>query len=290
MKRFPLTLCLVALLSISTLSNAQIVGTISVGDITVSAEKNEFRSNDRLVSAITTGLNAALIKSRKFNVLSYAEVQNRLKRQGRTLSGYYSNAYKNDSYDQAGLDYILTANASKFNVSKQTLGNSQTTVSSLDVEFKLYGVADVTEDKVDNVSAQLSATLDWNNSDDLQDLIDASVQKAVDIVTDKVISDLFPIRVIKMSEEGVITLNYGEGLLSPGDTVMIYPTGTDVTLSDSGEPVGEAIATLKIITTERKFSMAQSLNGYEQLEKGQQGILLRPDNEKVRVYGVGLQR
>ena len=278
MKQLQLLVCLILTLMSVTHARAQTIGTISVGDIEYSASNNEFRSSDELVSSITNGLNSALVKSRKFNVLSYSELQKRLLDQGRTLKGYYENAYANDSYDQTGLDYILTVDVVDFGVLKQTRGKSETATSMVDLNFKLYGVADITEDRTDSVSVQATTRVSASNNDELQDVIDSSVRKAVDQLVDKMISGLFPIRVMKISEEGAITLNYGKGLLAPGDTIMVYPKGVDIKLDDSGEPVGEAIATLQVISSERKFSIAQPLDGEALLEKGQQGVLLRTNS------------
>lgn len=280
MKRFLFAVFVGTLLLTSIKSHAQIVGTISVGDVVSSADKNQFQSNESLISAITIGLNAALIKSRKFNVLSYDELQNRLQSQGRSLNGYYTNAYANDSYDQAGLDYILTANVSDFDVLKQLRAKTETAVAIIDLDFKLYGVADVTENFTDSVSTQVAVKISANNEESIQSAIDSSMQKAVDQMVDKVISSLFPIRVMKISEEGNITLNYGNGLLAAGDIIMVYPKGVDVKLDGSGSPVGDAIATLQVISSERKFSVAQPLDGRELLEKSQQGLLLRTDNSR----------
>ena len=278
MKQLQLLVCLIVTLIGGTQAEAQTIGTISVADVVYSTDNNEFRSGDDLVSSITSGLNTALTKSRKFNVLSYAELQKRLDDQGRTLKGYYDNAYANDSYDQTGLDYIVTVDIVDFDVLKQKRGNSETAVSVVDLNFKLYGVADITEDHIDSVSVQVATKVRTNNEGQLQAVIDSSVKKAVDQLVDKMISGLFPIRVMKISEEGAITLNYGEGLLAPGDTIMIYPKGVDIKLDETGEPIGEAIATLQVISAERKFSIAQPLDGQELLQKGQQGVLLRTNS------------
>jgi hypothetical protein len=275
MKKISLMTCLAALLSLAAPVSSQTVGTISVGDISYVAEKSVHRDSDSLVSSITSGLNSALTESRKFNVLTYAELQKRLSDQGRSLEGYYKSAYISDSFDQAGLDYIVTADITGFSVSKQKRSNIETAAAVLDLNFKLYGVADITEDSTGAVSAKVTTQISSaSGNDGVQAVIDASVKKAVDQLVNQMLSGLFPIRVMKISEEGAITLNYGKGLLAPGDTVKVYPKGIDIELDASGGPIGETIATLKIISSEKQFSIAQILDGKEFLEKGQQGVLL----------------
>lgn len=278
MKQLSLITCLVAFLTINAPVYSQTVGSISVGDVRYAADKNVHRSSDSLIASITSGLNAALIKSRKFNVLTYEELQKRLQDQGRSLEGYYKSAYVNDSFDQAGLDYIFTADINDFTVSKQKSGDSETAEALLDLSFKLYGVADITEDGKGAVSAKVSTQIRAaNNNDELQAVIDASIKKAVDQLVNKMLSGLFPVRVMQISDEGFITLNYGKGLLVPGDLVKVYPKGVDIELDTAGKPLGETIATLKIMSSEKKFSVAQVVDGKELLEKGQQGVLIRAD-------------
>lgn len=276
MKQFSLITCLVALLTFNAPAFSQTVGTISVGDVRYAAGKSVHRSSEHLVASITSRLNAALIRSRKFDVLTYAELQKRLKDQGRSLDGYYKSAYVNDSFDQAGLDYIVTVDITDFTVSQSKRGESETAAALVGLNFKLYGVADITEDDKGAVSAKVSTQLRVvDNDNELQAVIDESIKNAVDQLVNKMLSGLFPIRVMQISDEGAITLNYGKGLLTPGDTIMVFSKDTNIELDDSGKPIGETIATLKIISSEKKFSVAQVMDGKEFLEKGQQGVLLR---------------
>lgn len=256
-------------------SYAQQVGTIGVGDITYSAKaKPELLPAENVLSALNGGVNSALVDTRKFTVLDYAELKKRIEQQERTLEGYYTKQYTGTAVNQRGLDYILKADVTEFGLFKQKRGNSEDTVGLIEIDFDVIGVADVTDDFSSSVSAQYTSRIIASDAETNQDVINRAIQQGVDQVVDQVISTLFPIRVMKIADNGAITLNYGDGLLEAGDTVLVYPEDADIVVDKSGEVVGDAIATLQIITTERKFSLAQALTGEEVLEKGQKGHLV----------------
>ena len=290
MKRYTLLVSMIVSVVLSHPVMAQIVGTISVGDVVYSASENKFRTSESLVSSMMLGLNKGLKESRKFNVLSRTELNERLEDQGRTLKGYYDKAYVNDPYEQVGLDYIVRVDVIDFDVSKQASREFETATASIGLNLTLYGVADATQDRTDSVSAQVSTKIELNNNVQLQNVVDASVQQTVNQLVDKIIAKLFPIRVMRLSkedeveegevEEDEVTLNYGDGLLAVGDIIKVAPEGINIELDNAGQPVGESIATLRVVSSGRKFSKAQVLNGLELLKKGQQGALIRGDVSK----------
>ncbi|MFT5571998.1 MAG: hypothetical protein ACI9FR_000919 [Cryomorphaceae bacterium] len=69
---------------------AQTVGTIGVGDISLSASGDQLRSKESVISAIDSGLNTALKETRKFSVLDYAQLSKRIEKQGLNLQDYYN--------------------------------------------------------------------------------------------------------------------------------------------------------------------------------------------------------
>jgi len=254
---------------------SQQVGTIGVGDISYNAEiKTELMPVENVLSALNSGINSALIETRKFTVLDYAQLKSRIEQQERTLEGYYTKQYSGNAVNQRGLDYILKANVTEFGLFKQKRGKFENAVGLIDIDFDIIGVADVTDDFSASVSAQYSTQITADDTGVSQEVIDRAIQQGVDQVVDRVISTLFPIRVMKIADNGTITLNYGEGLLNVGDTVLVYPKDAEIVINESGDVIGDAIATLQIITTERKFSSAQALEGQEALEKGQRGQLV----------------
>ncbi len=275
MKKYAGLFVLAASIFWSATSYSQQVGTIGIGDISYSAKENpDLLPVDNVLSALNDGINSALTETRKFTVLDYAQLKSRVEQQDRTLEGYYAKQYTGPAINQRGLDYILKADVTEFGLFKQKRGDFEDTVGLIEIDFDVIGVADVTDDFSSSVSAQYTTRIVASDTQANQDVIDRAIQQGVDQVVDQVISTLFPIRVMKIADNGAITLNYGEGLFDVGDTVLVYPKDTDLVVDKSGEVVGDAIATLQIITTERKFSLAQPLNGEDVLEKGQKGHLV----------------
>lgn len=258
---------------------AQTVGTIGIGDITFSTNTDSSaRSQEDIVASINSGLKDALLKTRKFKVLNYEQVTQHFKRQDLELENFYNKSNKDTEYLQAGLDYILTADISNAGLYKQKRGSNDTTIGSVDIDFRLIGVADATSDMESSVATQNISKATIETDEQSQQILDDTIAKAVDQVVDRVIARLFPIRVVQIKENGTIKLNYGRGVLKAGDTVLVYAGKDDVVFDAAGEPVGEAIATLQVIETEKRFSNAQALNGFETLEKRQIAKLLITDN------------
>jgi len=257
---------------------AQQVGTIGLGDITFSADSSaKLRPAENVVSELYTGISSALVNTRKFTVLDYPQLKARLGKQGRRLGDYYSKKYSGNALEQSGLDYILKADVTEFGLFNQKRGQSENTVGLVDIDFELIGVADVTSDFSASVSGQFSTQINASDQGAAQGVLDKAISEAVDQLVDRLITSLFPIRIMKIDENSAITLNYGEGLLEAGDTILVYPLGVDTLVDSSGEPVGDAIATLQVTATKRKFALAQALEGFDAIKKGQKARLLLTD-------------
>lgn len=265
-------LCIVVCLGVGAVQ-AQTVATIGVGDITYSAGTSELRPKENVISALDSGLNEALLNTRKFTVLNYAALTERLQKQGLNLDGYYNKSYTGTEYSQAGLDYILTADVTDFGLQSQARGSEQSAESLVEIEFKLIGVADVTSDIESDVSAKISKQVSEGSAASGQ-LLDEAIDQAVEQLVDKVISSLFPIRVMQIAEDGEIKLNYGAGVLAPGDKILIYPLDKELVFDEGAEVAADSIATLQIVASETKFARAKALDGLDQIVKGQQGQLL----------------
>jgi hypothetical protein len=273
MKRFKLMLSLAACVALGSVQ-AQTVGTIGVGDISFSAKGDQPRSKESVISAIESGLNSALKETRKFSVLDYAQLSERIGKQGLSLDGYYNKTYSGTEYSQAGLDYILTANVTEFGFVNKAGDNPENTHGSINIEFKLIGVADLTSDIDSVVTAQSSKAMSLNANDTSEEVLDDVVQRAVYQLVDQVVTGLFPIRVMQVTDNGEVLLNYGDGLLSPGDMILVYKLDEEAAVNEVGQAAGESVATLQITSTEKKFSSAKIISGFANIVAGQQAQLL----------------
>jgi len=249
---------------------AQKVATIGVDQIRVGETLGSHQwLKKSIVVDLDRALNEALAKTRKFKVLNFAQLTARMKEQSLSLDGFYARSDSNNRYQQAGLDYILTATVSEFGVSNLESSTSKKSLNSLGIDFRLIGVADLTADFESTVLADYSNKLTSDNKNILD--------HGADQLVNQLVTKLFPIRIISISEQSsLITLNYGEGFLQPGDEVVIYPFGQEILVNAKGQPLGQSIATLQVDTTSQKFAKARAVKGWEALRRGQEGVVRMP--------------
>ncbi len=271
-----LVLGLVLFFAMGGAAKAQTVATIAVADITVSAKsQSKLKTEQDVAQALSDGLLTALKETRKFSILTNEELTARLTDQGLNVQGYYDKSYVGEEFSQVGLDYILTADITAFDTYEQVRGDVEKTLGLMEVDLKLLGVADATSDFDTSASVQLKVT--EGGEIEIADAGDQLLALGVEELTERVLVNLFPIRVMKLNDDGSVSLNYGAGLLDVGATVLVYPLDEDALLNEPGTPSGSPIATLQITRTDKKFATAQALGGFDQLEKGQKGLLLGND-------------
>lgn len=258
---------ILVLISMSA-SYAQMVGTIGIGDLSIndSSYDTSLRSKRDIITSFNTQLNDALLETRKFRVLNYTQLNAFLNERSINLEPYYFHSNKPENYLLAGLDYILTAQINEFGVYTQKRGASNIATGIIDISFKLIGVADKTTDLQANISAQTRIRVSSSDLLSRQGAIDETIEKGVDTIIARITSRLFPIRISQLYENGSVRLNYGEGLLTPGNTVFIFDGEPDDIFNTAGETTTEAISTLQVIETRKRYSIAQPLSGADKLE------------------------
>ncbi|RBP53355.1 hypothetical protein [Arenicella xantha] len=261
---------------------AQTVGAIGVGDVGFAPTVDvDAQAEQNVVAAITSRLNEALTKTRKFNVLPYSELTQKLQKQGLSLDGFYNKTYAGSDFHQAGLDYILTTKVTEFGLFKKSATDPENAIGLIDLEFTLHGVADRAVDFSSSISSQVSKRTASASDGSASNILDQAIQKGVDDLVAKMVAAVFPLSVIRIDELGNIMLNYGDGLLAQGDTVLVYPSGKAVpmdAIKNDDNTGASPIATLQIMSTDTRFSIAQALNGTDQLVRGQKGKLLASGN------------
>ncbi len=271
-KLFKITFLVYALIGIN--AHAQVIATIGMGDVELIDTANAGTSNSAVQEEVRQEIADGLLKTRKFLVLENAELKQRLDRQGLSLSGFYGKSYNSTELLQSGLDYILTAKFDESRVFTQNLGDTRVRVGRVAMTFNFYGVADTTDDFEFRVSttANVKELAGLSSSDN--DALNAAKSEAYDIFVRKVTAELLPIRLMKIDEEtSVITLNYGAGVLQKGDFILVYPKDAELGLDETGKPMGESVAMLKVIDAQTKFATAQAITGFQNIEKAQKGLL-----------------
>ncbi len=248
----------------SVQASAQQIATIGVGDLSLKGEQPQTISQDPTLNTLRQSLNQALEDTRKFTVISYQQMEKQLERQGLNLAGFEDAQYQAAEKDQVGFDYILTANVVEYGVFEQARGANVDKIGLVDLDFKLTGVADITENQASSVSAQSTVRIPAGGSVDEEAILAKALDGAVEKMVADLTASLHPIRVMIIGQDSAITLNYGSGVLQTGDTVWVYPEGFD-----PNEPAVDPIATLQVIDAGTKFAQAQALEGFDSIERGQ---------------------
>ena len=252
--------------------SAQQVATIGVGQITLSdSVGGGLETRESIADLFDRGLNEALLRTRKFTVLDLSQLEARMREQNLDLTGYYNQSHEKSTYLQAGLDYIMTV----------AIDGIDDSSGSLNLKFKMIGVADLTSDFSSAVSVKSSPVLSRSNSK--ADLLDQLIRKGVEQVVNKVVTQLFPIRVVSVDEENAqVTLNYGQGFLRQGDTILIYPIEQEFDIN-ANDTLGQPIATIQVSQANQKFARAKANNGFDTLMRGQAGLLFRAEHKNMGI-------
>lgn len=250
-------------------SVAQLVGTVGMGDI-----EKKTNVSEEVQRAFVDQVSLGLIKSRKFRLMEHPVVESRLARQGLDLAGFYANDYKSTELLQAGLDYIFKAEIVKAGVSPTCKGSAYDKMGEAEVRYTMFGVADVTEDFSRVVKAQSHKHEGYLDKASDEELINDAIANAVNVMVRQVASELFPVRVVSIDEDGLVTLNYGGGLLEKGQTLVVYSDDEESQMNEFGVPQGSTIGLLRVSDTSKKFAQALTVDGFDGIEKGQRVMVL----------------
>ena len=93
----------------------------------------------------------------------------------------------------------------------------------------------------------------------------ADVQRVVAArIADKVVTSRYPIKIISVSGDGTLILNYGNVLLQPEDTLVAFSVGESFVDPDTGEILGAEeteIGSVVVTEAEARFSKARVVAG-----------------------------
>lgn len=263
--KFAVSVVLISLSVFATPALSQVIGGIGVGqfayqgeELEDSAENDAQATADSVMAKLQSKLNTALIESRKFMVYGPAQLDAQLEEQKVNLEGFVEDKYKDEQYALEGLDYLLVGELTEYGM-----------VESENEESGKTGVVEIDFELIGSTYGTLSTRFDATASGQDENL-ETAMTAAVDEVVATIMFNLFPLRVMTVSDEGVVKLNYGQGVLQSGDTVRIFaPVNPSGNGAIEGGPVdGEPIATVQVISVDSKFSSAQILDGADQIQRG----------------------
>ena len=97
------------------------------------------------------------------------------------------------------------------------------------------------------------------------------MRQCADSIGNLIVSTLYPVKIISISADGIIMLNYGNGYLNAGEVLDVFSQGKIVKDPDTGEILGaeeQKVGRINVSDVQAKFSKATAIQGAEGLAKG----------------------
>lgn len=289
---------LAALLAVA--SSGQGKATMAVGGIEYRAMDSE--SNKRLraygrepredTRAFIDMITTALVKTNKFDVIERDRLGEIAQEQG--IQAMNEGGFPT-GVSVEGVDYILLGAITEYGTKEQAAkfgkfgGASETARMAVDVRVidahtGSIGFADTISKEVRTGGAFAIEGVASGGESDSSAALGEVMRVTAKGVTALIVSNIFPIRVVAVQDNGEVMLNYGSALLGENDVLDVFTQGEAFVDPDTGEELGreETLAgKLQVTSVQDRFSKATVIEG-EGLAKG---MLARITNEVVNANG-----
>jgi len=225
---------------------------------------------------LTSDLITYLTKTNKFNVVERSRMDDILKEQDFSKSGYISEKTAVKMGELIGADYFVMGKIEQLKAEYKMEKVPYTETVRPRYEGKLVVNVRIVDSRGGKVVAaeKFETELEEHNFRDKvrgDDFIELLKDKAVREIVDGVISGVFPIKVIKIAG-GEVYLNRGSGgTLKVGDKLTLFTQGESLVDPDTGENLGSAeneVATIEITAIQQKFTKARIIDGGKQVKNG----------------------
>ena len=278
--------------------------TIAVGEIEYramdSSENKRYRAYSRdpredtraFVDMVTT----ALVKTNKFDVMERTRMTEILEEQGLSLQGIASGGYEGRGFNLQGVDYILIGaiteygqEASSSQVGRFSMAGERAVmavdVRVLDVAEGSIGFADTVKAEAAGGSGFAVKGLAQSGQSNQGSMLGQVMREAAQLVTNLIVSNIYPIKVVVVQSSGEIMLNYGNSMLSVGDVLSVFSQGEAFVDPDTGEQLGreeQLVGKISVVSVQPRFSKAAVLEGSGEIAKG---MIARPTDDPDRSNG-----
>ena len=194
-------------------------------------------------------LTTALVKTNKFNVIERDRMAEILQEQGLSLEGIAGGGFEGAGLNLQGVDYVLTGAITEYGVASKVstfggfAGGSDTARMAVDV--RVLEVATGSIGYADTVAAEASmggafqiegvaSTGGTDSGAAMGEVMRLSAQN----VTNAVVTNIYPIKVVRVQANGEVMLNYGEALFAGGEVLDVFTQGEAFIDPDTGEELG----------------------------------------------------
>ena len=270
--------------------------TIGVGGVEYRAMDSE--SNKRLraygrepredTRAFVDMITTALVKTNKFDVVERDRLGEIAQEQGiQTMNeGGFPTGVSVE-----GVDYILLGAITEYGTKEQAAqfgkfgGASETARMAVDVRVidahtGSIGFAETISKEVRTGGAFAIEGVASGGESDSSAALGEVMRVTARGVTALVVSNIFPIKVVRVQDNGEVMLNYGEALLGEDDVLDVFSQGEAFIDPDTGEELGREetlVGKLRVTSVQSRFSKAAVIEGGGFAD----GMLARITNEVV---------
>ena len=278
MNRLVLLLTALSLLGASFASWSQ-------GRATIGIDRIEFRGMDSTenkvlgiqgdTAAFIDMVATALVKTGKFDVVERDRVETVVAEQ----SGIARGSSQTDFNFQGAnaVDYVLTGAITEYGISEQGVnvgrfgGSSMSSqVARMAVDVRVLDVATGQIGFAETISAEVSASggVGFGGFSSAQatsegEFLGQVMRQAAQGIVNLMVSNIFPVTVIQVAQDGTAYLNYGNSVLSVNDLLNVYEkSGPDLVDPATGLSLGgpeKLVGTIQVTDTNPNYSMGISV-------------------------------
>jgi TolB-like protein len=248
-------------------------------------------------------LTAALTQSNKFAVLDREYIQEFANE--RNFLGFSDDAGRpvasveemSKLGEALGVDYMLVGTINRAGiVRKESYSPAiDLTISEYQADFSFeyrlivgptrqVKLADVLTIKLDKTEQLKPLVTKWRPEDmDYKEMMDNFIGMAANQLVEKIIDQLYPIRIASIDKDGQVIINQGGSRIATGQLLDIVSQGKELFDADTKESLGTTetlVATIRIDKVMPKISYAKVVEG--DLTKLSEGLICRPRKAEAK--------
>jgi len=252
-------------------------------------------------------LTTAIVRTGKLNVIDkgratdvYAEQHMAIKKVAR--GGYYG-----DALQRRGVDYLVNASITEFSISdggpqpegvyadnEATLaldvrvvkvrtgeiGFAQTVRAKAggDIQIRLH--AAVAGGGAGGANGQVKASSRRNKD---KSIVGEVMRTVADEAAKLIVTAIYPVQIIRVRGDQIVTLNYGDTVVSEGERYTVFRLGKKLTDPDTGESLGqdeELVGSIKVTHAGKQTSRALVVGMLVEDELMEVGMLAKRDESR----------
>jgi len=242
-------------------------------------------------------LTAALTQSNKFNVLDREYMQEFAQERNFLLSGDASVEEMGKLGEALGVDYMLVGTINRAGIVRkeaysQAIGRVISEYeAAFSFEYRLIvgptrqvKLADVLNIKLERTEQLKPLVTKWEPQDmDYKEMMDNFIGMAANQLVEKIIDQLYPIRIASIDKDGQVIINQGGSRIAVGQLLDIVSQGKELFDADTKESLGTMeilVATVRIDKVLPRMSYAKLVEG--DLAKISEGLVCRPRKAEAK--------